>query len=121
MDDDFNTPRALALMFEEVRSVNRLLDKGEVRGMEVRRADLKQAGDVLGILQEEPEMLRSKKRARWLREHGISSQKVNEIIAQRNLARKEKRWDEADRIRNELSEKGIALEDTPGGTLWKVR
>jgi len=121
MDDDFNTPRALALMYEEVRSVNRLLDKGEVRGMRARRADLKQVGEVLGILQEEPEMRSGKKRARWLHQHGLSSQKVNEMIAQRNLARSERRWDEADRIRNELNEKGIALEDTPGGTLWKVR
>ncbi len=121
MDDDFNTPRALALMFEEVRSLNRLLDKGETQGLAARKVQLKQVGEVLGILQEEPETLRGKKRTQWLHLQGLSSQKINEMIAQRNLARKEKRWAEADRIRNELQEKGITLEDTPGGTLWKVR
>ena len=121
MDDDFNTPRALALMFEEVRSINRMLDKSDTRGVATRKAQLKQMCEILGILQEEPEALRGKKKRQWLGRQGLSSQKINEMIEQRNFARREKRWVEADRIRNELQEKGITLEDTPGGTLWKVR
>jgi len=121
MDDDFNTPRALALMFEEVRLLNRLLDNDETKGLISRRADLLRVGEVLGFLQEGPAAFREKKKERWLRTHGLTAQEIEEKIRLRNLARSEKRWDEADRIRNELSEKGIALEDTPGGTLWKVR
>ncbi len=121
MDDDFNTPRALALMFEEVRLLNRLLDNEETKGLISRRADLQRVGEVLGFLQEGPEAFREKKKERWLRTHGLTAQEIEEKIRLRNLARSEKRWDEADRIRNELSKKGIALEDTPGGTLWKVR
>ncbi len=121
MDDDFNTPRALALLFEEIRLLNRLLDKGEHTGLTIRRDSLKKVGEVLGLIQETPERFWDSKKERWLHRQGLSEQDVAELVRRRNLARSEKRWDEADRIRNELSEKGIALEDTPGGTLWKVR
>ncbi len=121
MDDDFNTPRALALLFEEIRSLNRLLDKGEHTGLTIRRDSLKKMGEVLGLIQETPERFWDRKKERWLHRQGLSEQDVAELVRRRNLARSERRWDEADRIRNELSEKGIALEDTPGGTLWKVR
>ncbi len=121
MDDDFNTPRALALLFEEIRSLNRLLDKGEIKGLTIRRDSLKKMGEVLGLIQESPETFWDRKKKRWLHRHGLTAQEIEEKIRLRNLARNEKRWDEADRIRNELSKKGIALEDTTGGTLWKVR
>ncbi len=78
-------------------------------------------GEVLGLIQETPERFWDRKKERWLHRQGLSEQDVAELVRRRNLARSERRWDEADRIRNELSEKGIALEDTPGGTLWKVR
>ena len=121
MDDDFNTPRALALLFEEIRLLNRLLDKGEHTGLTIRRDSLKKMGEVLGLIQESPETFWDGKKERWLHRHGSTARDIEEKIRLRNLARSEKRWDEADRIRNELSEKGLALEDTPGGTLWKVR
>jgi len=121
MDDDFNTPRALALLFEEIRLLNRLLDKGEQTGLTIRRDSLKKMGEVLGLIQESPETFWNGKKERWLHRHGLTARDIEEKIRLRNLARSEKRWDEADRIRNELSEKGLAFEDTPGGTLWKVR
>ena len=121
MDDDFNTPRALAVLFEEIRSLNRLLDKGENTGLTIRRDSLKKMGEVLGLIQESPETFWDGKKGRWLHRHEVTAQEIEEKIRLRILARNEKRWDEADRIRNELNEKGIALEDTQGGTLWKVR
>jgi len=121
MDDDFNTPRALAVLFEEIRSLNRLLDKGENTGLTIRRDSLKKMGEVLGLIQESPETFWDGKKRRWLHRHEVTAQEIEEKIRLRILARNEKRWDEADRIRNELNEKGIALEDTQGGTLWKVR
>ena len=121
MDDDFNTPRALALLFEEIRALNRSLDKGESSGLTARRNSLKKIGEVLGLIQVSPEMFWDRKKARWLHTRGISSQVIEDKIRLRNLARAEKRWKEADKIRDELSEMGIALEDNPGGTSWKVR
>jgi cysteinyl-tRNA synthetase len=121
MNDDFNTPKALALIFDEVRAVNRLLD--EKRGNEVgaRFAALKRMCEVLGLLEESPEIFFEKKKDRWLAANGITREKVDEWLAERNRARKEKNWQEADRIRQELQQKGIVIEDTPRGSLWKVK
>ncbi len=121
MDDDFNTPRALALIFDEVRSLNRLLDAKKVDRMAERGLALKAMCDALGLLQDAPESFFSRKKARWLRQQNSTDEDVRKAIAARNQARMDKNWGEADRIRNELLAQGIVLEDSPGGTLWKVR
>ncbi|MFQ5852041.1 MAG: cysteine--tRNA ligase [Candidatus Binatia bacterium] len=121
MDDDFNTPRAIALMFEEIRSLNRMLDEGKSEGLGPRRGALRAMGEVLGVLQEQPKTFREKKKERWLRSRGLSCREIGELVRRRDRARSEKQWQEADRIRSELKEKGITLEDTTRGTIWKVR
>ena len=82
---------------------------------------LKVMAEVLGLLQDRPELFLEKRKDRWLRRQGLSRETIEELIRRRERARGEKNWREADRIRAELQDKGIALEDTPGGTLWKVR
>ncbi len=121
MDDDFNTPRAIALMFEAIRALNRLLDEGKTEGLNSRRTALKTVAESLGLLQEEPNKFFGKRKAQWLRSQGLSSESIEQLICRRDQARSEKQWQEADRIRAELKEKGIILEDTPGGTVWKVK
>jgi cysteinyl-tRNA synthetase len=121
MDDDFNTPRALALIFEEVRAANRMMDESKTERLSARGLALKIMGEVLGLLQEEPEAFVEKRKERWLQRQGISREMIEELIRKREEARSEKNWQEADRLRAELQDKGIALEDTPRGTLWKVR
>ena len=121
MDDDFNTPRALALIFDEVRSLNRLLDAKTNEGLAERASALETMCEALGLLQDAPEAFFSRKKARWLRQQGFTDQEVQQAIAARDQARKDKNWHEADRIRNELLAKGIVVEDTRGGTTWKVR
>ena len=121
MDDDFNTPKAMALIFDEVRALNRILDGGKTKGLAARGQALKVMGEVLGLLQEKPALFLKEKRGRWLRKQGISVESIEEAIRRRERARSEKKWQEADRIRKELQERGIMLEDTPGGTIWKVR
>ncbi|MGH7771216.1 MAG: cysteine--tRNA ligase [Candidatus Binatia bacterium] len=121
MDDDFNTPRALALIFEEIRSLNRMLDEGKSNGLYPRLIALKTMGEILGLLQDKPKEFFRKKRERWTRSQGLLPEVIEELVRRRERARKEKQWQEADRIRTELQEKGITLEDTPGGTIWKVR
>lgn len=120
MDDDFNTPRALALIFEEVRAINRLLDRGEMEAAVSRKAALTVMGETLGLLQGSPDAFLHKKKERGLALEGLSADVVEDMVHQRDQARKEKNWAEADRIRNELRARGIVLEDTPGGTSWKV-
>jgi cysteinyl-tRNA synthetase len=121
MDDDFNTPRALALIFDEIRLLNRLLDEGKTGGLAARAGGLKTMCEVLGLLQDSPEQFFRKRKDRWLQEQGLSYEQIDAWIAERNQARKDKKWKEADRIREELQERGIVLEDTPGGTIWKIK
>jgi cysteinyl-tRNA synthetase len=121
MDDDLNTPRALALIFDEVRALNRLLDDGKDADVVGRAIAVQQMCDVLGLWQDTPEVFFKKKKEYWLQQHGLTHEDVERLIAARNQARKQKNWQEADRLRNQLHEKGILLEDTPGGTIWKVK
>jgi cysteinyl-tRNA synthetase len=118
MDDDFNTPRALALIFDEVRALNKLLDEKNTKGLESRGAALRTLCDTLGLLQEG---YFERKKERWLKKGILSKADIDESIRRRNDARKEKNWQEADRLRDELQSKGIVIEDTPGGTVWKVK
>jgi cysteinyl-tRNA synthetase len=121
MDDDFNTPKALALIFDEVRTINRLLDDKRTDEIHARSSALRVMGEVLGLLQDTPEFFFKRKKDRWLQQQKLTREQVEAWIAQRNQARKEKRWQEADRIRQDLQDRGIMIEDTPGGTLWKVK
>jgi cysteinyl-tRNA synthetase len=74
--------------------------------------------DTLGLFQ--PGYFERKKE-RWLKKGILTAPEIEALIAQRNVARKEKNWAEADRLRDALQQKGIVIEDTPGGTLWKVK
>ncbi|OGQ82763.1 MAG: cysteine--tRNA ligase [Deltaproteobacteria bacterium RIFCSPLOWO2_12_FULL_60_19] len=121
MDDDFNTPRALALIFEEVRSLNRTMDERKASSVAARARAVARCAEALGLLQEPPEDFLARKKRRWTEQQGLSSDSIEAMIRQRDQARRQKHWSEADRIRAELQEKGITLEDTPGGTLWKVK
>ncbi len=114
MDDDFNTPVALAAMFELVREINRLRKDDESRAAGLA-AELKRLGGLLGILQHDPEL--------WLQGEatadGLSDGDVEILIQKRLDARAAKDWGEADRIRDELKEQGILLEDGAGSTSWR--
>jgi len=116
MQDDFNTPEALAVLFEMAREVNRLREADQAAAAALA-AELKGLGAILGILQDEPEhYLRGGDAAA---KDGLSDDAIEELIQARNQARAAKNWTEADRIREELQSAGIILEDTAGGTDWR--
>ncbi len=114
MDDDFNTPEALAVLFDLVRDLNKARGEGEARAATLG-AELKRLGAILGILQDDPEA--------YLRGGtvgtGPSDGEIETLIQQRLDARKAKDFAEADRIRDELKGKGVILEDGPQGTTWR--
>ena len=118
MDDDFNTPRALALIFDEVRALNRLLDEKKTQGVEKRGAALRAMCDILGLLRDG---YFERKKQRFLKKGNLTAVRIEESIGRRDRARLEKNWQEADRIRDALGREGIVLEDTAKGTLWKVK
>jgi cysteinyl-tRNA synthetase len=114
MDDDFNTPEALAVLFDLVREVNRIRadDPGAAAGP---AAVLRRLGGILGILQEDPEL--------YLRgradDGGMSDAEIENLVQARIAARAAKDWGEADRLRKLLTDAGIGLEDGPSGTAWR--
>jgi cysteinyl-tRNA synthetase len=118
MDDDFNTPRALALIFEEIRGLNRLLDDKKTAGVENRAAALRAICDTLGLLREG---YGEAKKQRFLNRGDLKIAQIEDHIKRRDEARQRKDWREADRIREELNGRGILLEDTAEGTVWKVK
>jgi cysteinyl-tRNA synthetase len=118
MDDDFNTPRALALIFDEVRSLNRLLDEKKFRGNESRAVALRAICAALGLAQDG---YFERKKGRFLKKGSVPLHEIEDLIARRDAARRSRNWQEADRLRTELQDKGVVVEDTPGGTVWKVR
>ncbi|AFM23803.1 cysteine--tRNA ligase [Desulfomonile tiedjei] len=125
MDDDFNTPRALAILFEAARTINRISGTNSVPKpellREVKDRILHVAREVLGILREDQTEFLERARKAGAPELGISEELIQQYIVERAEARKSKNFARADEIRNELASKGIVLEDTPKGTIWKVK
>ncbi|MBU0655813.1 MAG: cysteine--tRNA ligase [Gammaproteobacteria bacterium] len=116
MDDDFNTPEAIAVMFELARDINRIRTTQSDWAAASLGALLKLLGKTLGLLQDDPD--------EWLkgavtRVDGLSDADIEALIQQRLDARTNKNWAESDRIRDELKAKGVILEDSAGKTTWR--
>ncbi|HKU71409.1 MAG TPA: cysteine--tRNA ligase [Burkholderiales bacterium] len=108
MDDDFNTPEAIAVLFDLANEVNKNRSEKDA-------SLLKSLGGVLGLLQREPQAFLQALPAG----DGLAPEKIEQLIAARVAARKGRNFAEADRIRKELESAGIVLEDSAKGTTWR--
>ena len=123
MDDDLNTAGAIALIFDKVREINKLLDSGDVEFDETTRHQLLSGrhnllltGRILGLLEESP----AEFFAQLTDAVRISdSAEIERMIEERGRARANKDWAKADEIREVLKDMGVVLEDGPGETTWR--
>ena len=106
LDDDFNTPEAIALLFELALKIN----KDKI----VEDANLLvKLGNILGVLSHDAET--------FLKDDANASIDVEILIKQRNEAKASKDYATADKLRDFLLENNILIEDTPAGTVWRKK
>jgi cysteinyl-tRNA synthetase len=108
MQDDFNMPVALSVLFDLAREINKLQD-ARLSGT------LKYLGNILGILTQAPETFLRQQ----LNKTAIGETEIEALIQQRIHARQEKNWVLADKIRDELHQKGVVIEDSSKETRWR--
>jgi len=114
MDDDFNTPEALAVMFDLVRELN-IARKDASENVAALASTLRHLGSILGILESDPESYFKGSDVA----DGLSSDQIDQLVAERTAARALKNWAESDRIRDLLLAQGITLDDSKDGTSWR--
>ncbi len=111
LEDDLNTPRALAALFDLCREAN----SSESSAARIQAAArLRASAEWMGLLSAEPEQ--------WFTTGGdtqLDSLAIDKMLAERNEARAQKDFSTADRIRDELAAQGISIEDGAGGTRWR--
>ena len=106
MDDDFNTADGISVIFDLVREINTNININSSKQLIKHALELiKELGNPLGILQKSTK--------------GSLEDEIEALIAQRQQARKDKNWALSDKIRDDLKNRGIVLEDTPQGVRWK--
>jgi cysteinyl-tRNA synthetase len=108
MDDDFNTPLALAALYELVKAINTARDNGATdEQLKSAQSTLRELTSVFGL--------------RLAEKTGSSEMEaqVNALITERNEARKQKQWARSDQIRGQLKEMGVTIEDSKDGTKWR--
>jgi cysteinyl-tRNA synthetase len=120
MDDDCNTARALGVVFETIRELNRALDAGQRADLDVTRAELAAIASVLGIMNEDPVQFLEAQRQQGLAQSQLTPERIEQLIAERAAARRAKDFKRGDEIRNQLAEQGVILKDSSAGTTWTM-
>ncbi|MEK6806458.1 MAG: cysteine--tRNA ligase [Pseudomonadota bacterium] len=113
LEDDINTPAALAVLFELAHAAN--TEKSEAEKSLIK-SQLLDAGSLLGLLQQKPEAWFA-----WapVQAGQLTAEQIDTRVAQRGAARASKDWKESDRIRDELKSKGVLVEDSKDGQRWR--
>ena len=117
MEDDFSTPKAFAEMQALVTEINKAKAAGETERAARLAAMLRKLGKILGLFQRDPEEYF--RGGDGVRADGMDDAAIETLMAKRIQARKDKNWAESDRIRDQLKNAGVILEDGPGGTTWR--
>ena len=114
MNEDFNTAEAIAVLFDLANQINKFKSIDTAKAS-VFAATLKHLASIIGLLQENPDVyLKSGGSA-----DGLSDDEIDSLIQQRAQAKLDKDWGEADRLRDELKNQGIEVEDKGSETSWR--
>ncbi|MSZ30445.1 MAG: cysteine--tRNA ligase, partial [Actinobacteria bacterium] len=105
MDDDFGTPAALAVVFDAISTANSAIDAGDLFTAGTFAATAFQLAGALGVMVKTPE-------------RGDDADEIDALVLKREEARASRDFAGADRIRDELAQRGVVLEDGPSGTQW---
>ena len=116
MDDDFNTPKAISLLHEIAKKINRNEDKIHEES-KILASTLKKLGSILGLLESESQDFLKGKNSE--NKDDVDTDHINDLIRQRNIARDKKDFEKADEIRRQLAELDVTLEDTEDSTDWR--
>lgn len=110
LNDDLNTPEALAVLFEIAKEINKLKETNKSQAA-ILGNELRRLANLVGLLQNNPET--------FLKSGGDDEEEIEQLLALRAAARQNKNWTESDRIRDKLKAKGIIVEDNAGKTTWR--
>jgi cysteinyl-tRNA synthetase len=127
LDDDLNTAQAVAHLSGLLKAVNEICDAAQGKKGSVMRGAYEAAGralqftgEVLGLGLDEPTAFLSRIRDRRAKAQGIDGAWVEDCLRRRAEARQNKDFETADSVREELSQKGVEMLDTPAGTSWRL-
>jgi len=121
MLDDFNTVGALGNLFELIRTINKTIDTdGGTATLEDAYNEIIGFGDILGILEYNPDEYLKREKS-YKSQVEVSEEEIKDLLRERDKARLEKNWQKSDEIRDYLNTKGILVEDTPQGSIWRVK
>ncbi|MCL2760821.1 MAG: cysteine--tRNA ligase [Desulfuromonadales bacterium] len=125
MDDDFNAALAIAHIFDLIRSLNKLLVEKPTENTLPLLSNLKESlarlAKVLGVINSVPIDYLKRIQLRKTTELSISAEEIEQLVAERAAARKERNFKRSDEIRDFLAEKGIEIFDSPKGSSWRVK
>lgn len=116
MNDDFNTPEALSVLFELTRDINSAVNDGAMATAQVLAAHLKSLAGMLGLLTSDPVAFLQGEADKA---DGLSETQIEALIAARQAAKTNKDFAQADQIRKDLLAAGVVLEDSRAGTTWR--
>lgn len=127
MDDDFNTPVAIANLFTDFKYVNNLLKNNKIEIDEKAyilnkiKNEIVRCYNVIGIFKEDANELIEDLKSKYINKLDLKVEDIEQEIINRAVAKSEKNYDVADRIRKELDVKGIILNDSKEGTTWDIK
>ncbi|MBR3673514.1 MAG: cysteine--tRNA ligase [Clostridia bacterium] len=127
MDDDFNTPVAVAELFADFKYVNNLLKDNKVSAEEKAyilnkiKTEIVRCYNVIGLFKEDVQGLIDDLKNKYINKLGLNVADIEDKIQERATAKAEKKYEVADKIRSELDEQGISLNDSKEGTTWDIK